>query len=213
MLNSAYQICAIIVAPFTIAAILNSLFPSLRIRLMGQIPTLMKWKWPAALVLLSAFLWTAWYFTLPSKKTLGDITVRGIWANKNNYGDLNPQTHSLIFWIEVFNHGKPSILTDWSLNIIGLDGKVTPAGLYEDQNQVTNVFLGYLYDPNDSIVKKTRTCPIASGGEQFGYVLALAQNIQRKYMEIPGTIFRITFQDIDGNTYTNDYKWPLPAAQ
>ena len=214
MLNTISQIFGIIFGAIGAIAILDKSFPTFRPRIMAKVPNIMRWKWPVIFLFVSLISGIVWYFTLPTKNK-AQMFVRGIYQERNNYGDFSPISHALVFYVEVFNHGKPSILRDWELTIIGLDKKTTKTDFVWNQDQAVTVFpsLPTFYDSRFSIVQKTQSSPIPTGGEQYGYVLFTVQNLQRTYMQIPGTIFELTFKDIDGICYTNDFRWPLPSPQ
>jgi hypothetical protein len=198
------------IGSFLIAIVIfvDKFFPDFRVKCMGKFPQIARFKWAIIFFLIATGSGAFWYYS--SFKNTPPMFVRGMTPAKNNYGDDSPSSHVLIFYVEVFNKGKPSILRDWQLTIIGLDKNSTKADFFPFQNMQVPIFQN---DPKDSIYEKTQSNPIPTGGEQYGYVLFTVQNLERTYMQIPGTIFEITFKDIDGNNYTNDCVWPLPNAQ
>lgn len=201
---------------FIIALILfvDRFFPQLRPSLMAKGSQLRRWVWPSVFLAISLVSGIAWYVT-SSEPHKGSLETRFVDKNLYQITEANPTNHTVFFFMEIYNPGRPTIVRDWLL-------KVTGTGI----NETTNVFLGFCQRyignflgqnittnapvMNYYIFEKTRRNPIPSGGMENGFIEFSIVGPQGKWLKDSTTRYDVSFSDVYGNSYTNHFNWPPP---
>jgi len=163
-------------------------------------------------LVISLLFGIAWYITLPQNK--GALKNFMVDQNKNNMADENNTTHDLVFWMDIYNSGSPTIVRAWNLVIKDLSTNSVQGYIQRDFPEKVAWENGTItYNKNDYLFEKTRESAIPTGSMRHGFLFFRVFNCQRKWLEAAGTSYEVTFQDIYGNGYTNVFKWPLPLPQ
>lgn len=173
--------------------------------------------WPMVFLSFSIFYLTVWYIGLP-QKSKGVLETEMVDKNLYKLYEVNPTNHVIIFFIEIYNPGRPTIVRNWYLTVSG-------AG----NGQMTNVFSGFcqrnLADlvqqnnttnfsfVNNYIFDKTRRTPIPTGGMETGFIEFTVLGPKEKWLEDSKTVYEVSFADVYGNSYTDRFNWPAPLPE
>jgi hypothetical protein len=195
-------------------AILDRSFPSLRVKLMEKVPKLTRWILPAVFVGISLVFAVAWRETLPEKNK-GTLEMRMVDQNLNQLGEANPTNHTVVFFMEIYNAGRPTIVRDWDLNVSRVDENektISFSGFCQrnldvllQQSNITNISF-----VNDYIFEKTRRIPISAGGMENGFIEFTILGPQEKWLRDSKTVYKVSIGDVYGNRYTSIFHWPPP---
>jgi hypothetical protein len=160
--------CGIVAFLVTVIATLNSLFPSLRVRITERKTLLLRWKFPIIFLIISLVFGIAWHATLP-QKSKGELESRMVDQNKYIFVTTQETNHVVIFYMEIYNPGKPTIVRDWNLkikgseNVKGIESDVPCLQGFVQRDLISILVSKNLtngLDPNNFIFEKTRRIPI-----------------------------------------------------
>jgi hypothetical protein len=116
---------------------------------------------------------------------------------------------AISFGLHIFNTGSPTITKDWRLEIITIGKELIPTAVFDSSHTVTTIALddvNLALTPTNWIVGITARTPIPSGAMVSGHAsFHLPDNVPRANIQLPGTIFRLSFKDVMDKTYTLDY--------
>jgi hypothetical protein len=160
--------------------------------------------WPLTLALLCFLCLVVWFFTLPPKPGPA-IETRMVDLNAYVFVTVGTN-HAAIFWLEIYNPGRPTVIRDWALTVTNINGPEVFHGLIpRGYTGATNGL-----NPADYIWQKTRNRPIPTGGMENGYLIFGISGGGEKWLKDPDTIYQLTFRDVYGYSYTNFFHWPAP---
>ena len=190
-------------------------FPQLRPEIMKKGSQLRRWAWPMIFLAISLGSGITWYVT--SHEThRGSLEPRYVDYNKDQMISIGPTNHVLVLFMEIYNSGRPTVVRDWLLRIKGVDEEKTVVFGYAQRDlsqtmKASNPVNSFTVD--NYIFDKVRTTPIPNGGMENGFIMFQILGVDEKWLHAAGTAYQVTFSNVYGNYYTNDFYWPLPKPQ
>src|ERR1700683_4209500 len=116
-------------------------------------------------------------------------------------------TFAIVF-ASIHNVGSPTSIENWHLAAVMADGSQTDATLAVlPPSMDFNMSNATFSIPNtDALYDKTMT-PIPSGAIIRGVLFFVFENVHRATIEEPGTLFRLSFEDVTGRSRSADFVW------
>lgn len=126
----------------------------------------------------------------------------------------NGAAAGLIFQVEIYNTGGPSVTRDWRLTIHTIDGQSLDAKLVLSRDlsrmDTGGGNLPSHFTRDDLIIDKTKNNPIVTGGMQDGYVMFAVPQTRLDYLKAAGTIYEFSFRDVWDMIYSAKVPAPVP---
>jgi len=138
----------------------------------------------------------------------------GFIVGKNSEkSNMPPQ---IIFRLEIVNNGSPSIVRDWSLEIILPTKEILrPPPLIEHPARIFNYIIldgekkEVILTPDEWLPRKLAEMPIPRGSSARGHVIFLAKDIPEKILDSPGVLYRLSARDVEDKAISTDLVVPF----